>query len=210
MKQLFFKPFILFLFSVFALPLLGFTQNNKYEKSVIKEDYEVFLSGNYSFLNKKNIGFGAGGNLILASDKKLNVLIGFSYIYNSQEFSRFTGGHSIIPSQDNGEFLAKTHYLSIAPIYIRYYLSKRINLFLSLGLYGDILLGKSVKQLPELKESSYELDKIKYGSFAGVGCKFPLKNNNLFLRTEYKFSFYDISQEGHKTSYASISLGLEL
>lgn len=188
-----------------------YSQNNSDEVYSIKKNYEIFFSGNYSVLNTKNIGFGAGGNLILSRDKKLNVLIGLSYIYNSQEFSYFAGGHSVISNPvDNGEFLAKTYYLSIAPINLRYYISKKINLFLSFGIYGDILLGKSVKQLPELKESSYELDNINYGSFAGVGYKFPLKNHNLFLRTEYKSSFNDINQEGHKTSYASISLGLEL
>lgn len=149
--------------------------NTQNDKTNSLKGLELYLSTNYSKIKNSSFGFGAGGNIVFFSQKP------FNFVVNMFDFNNLVYYYRSERSN--------LGMLSIFSPNVRYNIGKRTKLFLELGLCYNMYLYDTYVYPPNNAIYDKYVYDNNFGLNAGIGLKIPIKERNIFIKTDCKWVY---------------------
>jgi hypothetical protein len=179
---------------------------------------EFSLSANHTNLANDNTenrtGFGIGAYYSLMPERRFNVFFGFEFNRTSQFKTSIYEGK--VSQSTNVTYHINT--VSV-PVACRVNFGSKTRVFIETGPFLDL----NVRLRAEGTRQSYNGGRTEYnetfgatglvlGTSVGIGMKFPIKNNELIVKTDYKYGFNPVSaySEEVRNDYFRLMLGLRI
>lgn len=156
----------------------SFAQNDvniQNDKTNSLNGLELYLSTNNSKIENSSLSFGLGANIVLFSQKP------FNFVVNIFDFNNLVYYYRSERSN--------LGMLSIVSPNVRYNIGKRTKLFLELGLCYNMYLYDTYVYPPNNRIYDKYVYDNNFGLNAGIGLKIPIKERNIFIKTDCKWVY---------------------
>lgn len=149
--------------------------NTQNDKTNSLKGLELYLSTNNSKIVNSSLSFGVGANIVLFSQKP------FNFVVNIFDFNNLVYYYRSERSN--------LGMLSIVSPNVRYNFGKRTKLFLELGLCYNMYLYDNYVYPPNNRIYDKYVYDNNFGLNAGIGLKIPIKERNIFIKTDCKWVY---------------------